>query len=198
LPKYRIDRNQLDQQLAAGKQLTLEVGFGNGEALLAMAEQSPEQFFIGAEVYRPGLGRLLQQVQQQQLDNIRVFDEDVIRLLNEVLPPHCLDKTCIFFPDPWPKKRHHKRRLINANFVQQLAASTCAGGHLFIATDWADYAESILAVMHGSTVWDNLSTSGHFMDRATFRPLTRFERRGTRLGHEVFDFCFEHKPVRHP
>jgi len=196
LPRYRLDREQLEQLLASGQRLALEIGFGNGEALLAMARQSPQRVFIGAEVYRPGLGRLLLQIQQHQLENIRVFDADVNLLLNTLLPVNCLEEVCIFFPDPWPKKRHHKRRLIGPDFVRQLASRTCPEGHLYIATDWPGYAESILAVMHESTDWVNLSASGDYVARASFRPLTRFEQRGTKLGHPVFDFCFAYRPIQ--
>jgi len=195
LPLYRIDRNRIDQLLAAARPMTLEIGFGNGEALLAMARQRPEHFFIGSEVYRPGLGRLLHRIQKGQLNNIAVFDQDVIQLLDEVLPDNCLDEVCIFFPDPWQKKRHHKRRLINAGFVQQLSRRTRSGGRLFIATDWAEYAEFILTVMTESTHWRNLSKTGDYVTRDSRRPLTRFEQRGNLLGHTVFDFCFESQTV---
>ncbi|HED14198.1 MAG TPA: tRNA (guanosine(46)-N7)-methyltransferase TrmB [Gammaproteobacteria bacterium] len=195
LPNYRFTKEHATKLLAADKQLILEVGFGNGETLLAMARERPEYFFIGAEVYRPGLGRCLLRTQQEQLDNIAVFDRDVNQLLTDVLPAHSLDQTCIFFPDPWPKKRHHKRRLVSRAFVQQLATRTRVGGLLFMATDWRDYATAILEVMAEQRCWQNLSKTGNFVSRAIFRPLTRFERRGTQLGHQVFDFRFQYQPT---
>lgn len=168
----------------AAKPLTLEIGFGNGDTLAEIAEQEPHHNFIGIEVHRPGVGHLLRLTHEKSLANLRIFNEDAVRVLDVGIPDHRLDRVLILFPDPWPKKRHHKRRLVQTEFVAKLARKIRPGGTLRIATDWADYAEHIAEVMSASTQFSKRETTG-------LRPVTRFEKRGLRLGHEVCDLIFE-------
>lgn len=171
--------------------LTLEIGFGNGATLLAMAQAAPGENFIGIEVHRPGVGRLLQGLEQLELDNVRVFNADAVPVLQEAVPDGCLDRVLLFFPDPWHKKRHHKRRLVQAGFVALLARKLRPGGILHMATDWEDYAAHMLAVVGASGQFRNLAGNGLYAGRPAWRPQTKFETRGIRLGHTVHDLLFE-------
>jgi tRNA (guanine-N7-)-methyltransferase len=170
----------------------LEIGFGNGDALLGMAEAHPDNDYLGIEVYRPGIGGLLLRAAERGLSNLRVIQGDAVEVLPAAVPDGALAAAYVFFPDPWPKKRHHKRRLIDRPFVDLLTAKLAAGGLLYVATDWADYAEQILAVLDAHPCLRNRAAGGTYAERPTERPLTRFESRGRRLGHEVFDLLFEH------
>ncbi len=163
--------------------IVLEIGFGMGDSLLQMAEENPEVNFIGVEVHRPGVGHLLNRVLENGTTNIRVFAEDSIDVLKNCMPLASLDKIQIFFPDPWHKKKHHKRRLLNQDFAQLLASRLKSDGVLHIATDWQDYAESIKETF---TNWRETDVPP--------RVETKYERRGRRLDHEVFDFAFQ-KPL---
>ena len=166
----------------------LEIGFGNGESLLVMAQHCPEQDFIGIEVHRPGVGHLLIQVMELNLSNIRVFCADAVAVLNSSIAAASLDRIQLFFPDPWPKKRHHKRRLIQPPFVVLLADKLKPGGILHLATDWQDYAEHMLTVLELSPCFSNTATG--FAPRPPERPLTKYEQRGQRLGHTVYDLLY--------
>lgn len=171
--------------------LTLEIGFGNGDALLAMAQADPGRNFIGIEVHRPGVGHLLLGLEQLELENVRVFNADAVPVLQGALPDGCLDRVLLYFPDPWHKKRHHKRRLVQPAFVSLLARKLRPGGMLHMATDCEDYAAHMLAVIEDSGLFRNLAGAGCYADRPAWRPQTRFERRGMRLGHTVHDLLFE-------
>lgn len=166
----------------------LEIGFGNGDALLAAASARPDCDFIGIEVHRPGVGRLFARLAQAGIANVRVVVADASEVLTRHVAPAALTEASIFFPDPWPKKRHHKRRLIQPAFVATLARVVMLGGELRLATDWADYAEHMLAVLSADPHWRNTVT--RFAPRPPSRPLTRFEARGERLGHRVYDLAF--------
>lgn len=170
--------------------LSIEIGFGNGDNLLARCQAEPERDFLGIEVHRPGVGRLLDRADEAGITNLRVACHDAVEVLRDWLPPACADEVQILFPDPWPKKRHHKRRLIQPPFVDLLAAVLAPGGRLWLATDWADYAEQMLAVLGADPRFANLSAEGGTIPRPPNRPVTRFEARGRRLGHAVFDFGF--------
>lgn len=170
--------------------LTLEIGFGMGQSLLAMASTSPERDFIGIEVHKPGVGRLLHGMAQSDLRNVRVYCHDAVEVLRDCIPAHSLDCVQIFFPDPWHKKRHHKRRLIQAPFIDALAPKIKAGGTLHLATDWENYAEQMMAVLSASPDFTNSCKAGQFAPRPASRPQTKFEQRGTRLGHGVWDLLF--------
>ncbi len=169
----------------------LEIGFGDGEALIAMAQTHPEMDFLGVEVHRPGVGSLLRQAQAQALNNTRVICADAVEVLTHQLPDACLDRIQIFFPDPWPKKRHHKRRLIQPAFVALLARKLKPRGYLHLATDWEDYAQHMLAVLGASPEFMN--TEKGFAPRPDYRTLTKFERRGQRLGHGTWDLIFQRR-----
>jgi tRNA (guanine-N7-)-methyltransferase len=169
---------------------TLEIGFGNGENLAALAAACPERDFLGIEVHRPGVGRLLQVLEAQQLRNVRLICHDAVEVLAQQIGPQWLQEILILFPDPWPKKRHHKRRLVQRAFAQMLAERLAPGGVLRIATDWEPYALEMLATLSAVTLLQNLATDGAFVPRPTQRQPTRFERRGERLGHEVWDLAF--------
>jgi tRNA (guanine-N7-)-methyltransferase len=167
----------------------LEIGFGNGEAILADASAHPERDFIGIEVHRPGVGRLLLGIEAAGLGNVRVICRDAVEVLGR-LPDASLDEVRIFFPDPWHKKRHHKRRLIQPTFIDVLAPKLGAGGRLHLATDWAPYAEHMLAVMEARGDFANEAGPGRYSPRPPARPQTHFEKRGLALGHAVFDLCY--------
>ena len=192
LPKYGCPTGPLDLPQLFGRDArrTLEIGFGNGDALLALAARHPEQDFLGIEVHRPGVGRLLLHLEEQQLGNVHVICEDAVQVLREQLPDAALDAVLIYFPDPWPKKRHHKRRLMQPEFVELLAAKLKAGGRLHLATDWEDYARHAREVLAASPLFHNLDPAGGCVPRPPERPATRFEARGLKLGHAVYDLLY--------
>ncbi len=174
--------------------LTLEIGFGNGESLAIMAAQAPDTDFIGIEVHRPGVGHLLQELDKQTLDNVRVFNEDAMKVLRECLPDCCLDRLLLFFPDPWHKKRHHKRRIVRPDFIELVAQKLNPGGILHMATDWENYAEHMLEVMERAPAFRNCAEAGLYSEKPGYRPVTKFERRGRKLGHGVWDLLFQYLP----
>lgn len=167
----------------------LEIGFGSGQALLDWAEAAPDWNLLGIEVYEPGIGSLLKGIAERQLDNIRVISEDAAEVLASDIAPGALQEVRVFFPDPWPKKRHHKRRLINPPFAALLADRLSPQGHVRLATDWQDYAEQMLAVLNAESGLVNEADEG-FAPRFEGRNVTRFEARGQRLGHPVWDLCY--------
>ncbi len=171
--------------------LALEIGFGMGQALLAQAEARPDWNWLGIEIYLPGIGSALSGLTQRGLSNVRILDGDARQALTAMLAPQSLSQVSIFFPDPWPKARHHKRRLIQPDFAALLATRLQPGGRLLLATDWAPYAEHMLAVLQDEPALRNTAPAGSFAPRPAQRPETNFERRGLRLGHEVFDLIYE-------
>lgn len=182
-PLYGIDTALIvnSDSANAAKQI-VEIGFGMGDSLLAMAEQFPDYQFIGIDIYRAGIGSVLNTLHQRNLKNIRLINDDAVNVLAN-FPNHSIDTLLIFFPDPWPKKRHHKRRLIQPDFINLVIKKLKVGGYLHIATDWKPYAEHIESVLSG---FPHLET---FADnRVMSRALTKFEQRGIRLGHEVYEF----------
>lgn len=180
----------LDALLGEGHKRVLEVGFGMGQSLARMAADNPDKRFIGIEVHRPGVGRLLHLLAEQELSNVRVFCHDAVEVLRHCIPASSLDTVQIFFPDPWHKKRHNKRRLIQPPFVELVVSRLRPGGTLHLATDWEPYAEQMLEVLSANPDLENLAGSGGYAARPEGRPLTRFEQRGTRLGHSVQDLLF--------
>jgi tRNA (guanine-N7-)-methyltransferase len=169
---------------------TLEIGFGNGENLLALAAADAGRDFLGVEVHRPGVGRLLLGLEARALTNVRVICHDAVEVLGEQIAPQWLQEILILFPDPWPKKRHHKRRLVQGPFAAVLASRLMHGGVLRLATDWQPYALEMLATLGAVAGLRNLAADGAFAARPAERAPTRFERRGERLGHEVWDLAF--------
>lgn len=170
--------------------LNLEIGFGMGKSLADMAEAAPEQDFIGVEVHLPGVGALLKEVEDRGLTNVRVYNIDANDVIDLCLPDACLDRAMVFFPDPWHKKKHHKRRLIQPEFVQRIRHKLRVGGILHLATDWENYAEYMMEVMAESEGFANAQGIGEFSPRPNERPITKFEQRGERLGHGVRDLLF--------
>jgi tRNA (guanine-N7-)-methyltransferase len=173
----------------------LEIGFGAGEVIGALAKAHPETDYLGIEVHRAGVGRLLLRAQAERLANLRIMCHDAVEVLENSIADQSFDSILIFFPDPWHKKRHHKRRLIDTRFVALLAGKLRPNGVLRLATDWQAYAEQMLQVANASERLVSLSADGTYVPRPEFRPATRFERRGTRLGHGVWDLAFEKLPT---
>jgi tRNA (guanine-N7-)-methyltransferase len=168
----------------------LEIGFGAGEVIGALAEANPHTEYLGIEVHRSGVGRLLLRAEQAKLSNIRLICHDAVEVLSMAIPDRCFDEILVFFPDPWHKKRHHKRRLIDTDFVALLADKMRTGGILRLATDWQAYAEQMLEVCNANPRFESLSPDRTYVIRPAFRPPTRFERRGARLGHGVWDLAY--------
>lgn len=196
---YGLDMTQGNQALndvfaKADSPLVLEIGFGMGDSLLHMAAIYPDTNFIGIEVHVPGVGRLVNQADLQQLQNLRIFCADAIDVLTECIPESSLDRIQIFFPDPWHKSRHHKRRLVQAHFVTLAVSRLKTGGLIHMATDWLPYAESALEVFENCPDLTNHSGDGPFSKRPDYRPETKFERRGVLLGHSVSDLIFMKRP----
>ena len=168
----------------------LEIGFGAGEVIGALAQANPDIDYLGIEVHRSGVGRLLLHAQQRELKNLRVICSDAVDVLREQIADASFDEILVFFPDPWHKKRHHKRRLIEASFVALAAAKLRLGGILRLATDWQAYAEQMLEVCNADPALESLSGDSTYVARPGFRSPTRFERRGERLGHGVWDLAY--------
>jgi tRNA (guanine-N7-)-methyltransferase len=166
----------------------LEIGSGMGETTAHIAAAHPEHNFIALEVHSPGVGSLLQKMEAAQLTNLRIIQHDAVDVVEHMIAPTSLAGIHVFFPDPWPKKRHHKRRLLQAPFIHELAQRLCVGGYLHIATDWAEYAEDVLAALTSEPLFKN--SVARYAPRPETRPQTKFETRGLRLGHEVFDLFF--------
>lgn len=168
----------------------IEIGFGMGQSLCAMARENPQINYIGIEVHQAGIGALSADIAEQDLKNIRLISGDAVGLLHECVPDGSLQGIQIFFPDPWPKKKHHKRRLIQPSFVQLLVQKLSNEGWLHCATDWQDYAEHILSVLNAEPSLHNTSVEETYVERPETRPLTKFEQRGQRLGHGVWDLVY--------
>lgn len=170
----------------------LEIGFGSGYSLLAMAKAHPEQDFIGIETHRPGIGTLLLNMQAAQVNNIRIYYADAVEVLMQCIPENSLDVIQIFFPDPWPKRRHHKRRLIQPEFVNLLARKLKMQGTLHLATDWEDYAKQMMKVLSSAKQYANTAGKDQFAPRSTQRPvITKFERRGEHSGRKIWELQFK-------
>jgi tRNA (guanine-N7-)-methyltransferase len=168
----------------------LEIGFGSGEVIGQLAEMHLDRNYLGIEVHRSGVGRLLLRAEQSGLRNLRVICDDAVDVLRGCIADDSFDEVLVFFPDPWHKKRHHKRRLIDAPFAALLTAKLRSGGTLRLATDWQDYAMQMLAVCNATPGLQNQSADATYVSRPKFRPPTRFERRGERLGHGVWDLAY--------
>ncbi|MEY3220854.1 MAG: hypothetical protein RIT27_2211 [Pseudomonadota bacterium] len=169
----------------------LEIGFGMGDSLAEMAANNPQHDYIGIEVYQAGVGHLLLHIEKQLLTNIRILNTDAVNVITTQLAPQSIDVVYIFFPDPWHKKRHHKRRLIQIPFLDLLANILKKDGKLYIATDWENYAQHILSTLDQHSAFCNHFGKGNFAPRTEQRPLTKFEKRGQRLGHHVWDFVYQ-------
>jgi tRNA (guanine-N7-)-methyltransferase len=191
-----------DFAAAFGRQapLVLEIGFGMGETTAAIAAARPGTDFLGIEVHTPGVGSLLKLIAENQLSNVRVIQHDAVEVVRDMIAPASLAGIHVFFPDPWPKKRHHKRRLIQPPFVALLASRLAPAGYFHCATDWEEYAQQMLEVLSAEPLLENTaagpstSLGTGFAPRPDYRPLTKFEQRGLRLGHGVWDVIFRRRP----
>lgn len=192
LPKFGIPyaAAPLDWSAVYGRTAPriLEIGFGMGESTAEIAAAHPQNDYLGIEVHTPGVGSLLKQIAERDLKNVRIIQHDAVEVLKNMLTPDSLDGAHIFFPDPWPKKRHHKRRLIQAPLAALLASRLKPGAYIHVATDWAEYAEQVLAVLGAESLLRN--TAEGYAPRPAYRPLTKFEQRGLKLGHGVWDIVF--------
>ncbi|MEW6990848.1 tRNA (guanosine(46)-N7)-methyltransferase TrmB [Colwelliaceae bacterium 6441] len=171
--------------------VVLEIGFGMGKSLVEMAKNAPELNFIGIEVHKPGVGACIALTQEQEVTNLKVYEHDAIEILADCIPNNSLTTVQLFFPDPWHKKKHHKRRIVSAEFVESIRQKLKVGGVFHMATDWENYAECMLEDMQNSQGYKNLSDNSDYVPRPDSRPLTKFENRGQRLGHGVWDLQFE-------
>ncbi len=198
-PMYGLDDTNapLDANAVFGRTapLVFEIGFGMGDSLAEQAQRHPEKDFIGVEVHRPGVGKLLREIHQRELTNLRIYCHDATEILQHCIANGSLDTIQIFFPDPWHKKRHHKRRLIQPALVQRLVTKLAEGGKLHLATDWQNYAEHMMEVLSAADGLVNTAGSGNYAAE-TERPVTKFQRRGLRLGHGVWDLLFEKQTAR--
>ncbi|MGI9213018.1 MAG: tRNA (guanosine(46)-N7)-methyltransferase TrmB [Methylococcaceae bacterium] len=195
-PRYGLPENQaIDVYGLFGRRapLVVEIGFGNGDSLAEMAASSPDKDYIGIEVHRPGVGHLLMEIEKRELNNLRVHRGDAVKYLQHCLPDTSIYCLQIFFPDPWHKKKHHKRRLISTDFLTLAAKKLEPQGYIHIATDWEEYAEHCITVLKANPAWVNTAHSGDFVARPGHRPLTKFEQRGHRLGHGVWDIVYTRK-----
>jgi tRNA (guanine-N7-)-methyltransferase len=189
---YAVEFIEPDTVFGRRAPLVLEIGFGMGDATAAIAEAMPDTDFLGVEVHPPGVGALLKHIGDRHLSNVRIVQHDAVEVLEHMVAPGSLAGVHVFFPDPWHKKRHHKRRLIQPTFVRQLAEHLAPGGRLHCATDWGPYAEQMLEVLSAEPLLEN--TAQGYAPRPAYRPLTKFENRGLKLGHGVWDLVFRRRP----
>lgn len=171
--------------------VVMEIGFGMGKSLVEMAANHPEMDFIGIEVHRPGVGACLHDAGELGLTNLRVMEHDAVEVLNKMIPEQGLARLQLYFPDPWHKKRHHKRRIVQPEFVETLRSKLQINGHFHMATDWENYAEHMAEVMNAAPGYANTATQGDYVPRPEYRPITKFEVRGQKLGHGVWDLIYE-------
>ncbi len=187
LPKGKIDLTALfDQQQAT----VLEIGFGNGDSLLAMAINTPDKNFLGIEVYEAGVGRLINEANKHKLTNLKIIKDDAVEVLKCHIEDNSFEAFQLFFPDPWHKKKHHKRRIIQKDFLDLISSKLQSGGTIHMATDWKNYAEHMMKTLEAHPHFKNSLGAHNYSVRPEHRPITKFERRGERLGHGVWDLIF--------
>ena len=186
---YCEEMQNLDEIFGRRAPIFLEIGFGMGEATAVIAAQHPENNYLGIEVHTPGVGALLRKIEELGLDNIRIVQHDAVDVIKHMIPSQSLSGVHIFFPDPWPKSRHHKRRLIQSPLVALLCEKLKADGYIHIATDWESYAEHIASVLENEPCLRHVAEA-----HADARPSTKFEQRGLKLGYQVWDFIYERRP----
>ena len=191
--EFRDEMLDLAKLFGREAPVVLEIGFGMGKSLVEMAAAAPETNFIGIEVHRPGVGACLTSAQEAGITNLRLFCHDAVEVLGQMTPDQSIDTLQLFFPDPWHKSRHHKRRIVQPAFVQMLRPKLKIGGVFHMATDWENYAEHMVEVMSVAEGFANTVTDGVYAPRPDSRPLTKFEQRGHRLGHGVWDLLFARK-----
>ncbi len=194
MPRFGIPfrKRTLDLSFVFGRRapIVLDIGFGDGTALLTLAANNPDLDYLGIEVHEPGIGHLLLQLERAGLDNVRIIAHDAVEVVELMLPPGQVDAVNLFFPDPWPKKRHHKRRIVQPSFVRDIARALKPRGIFHVATDWAGYAEHVVSVLDGCEQFEALSSRQATSEPLVDRPTSKFERRGIALGHTVTDIHF--------
>lgn len=194
MPVYGINYQEklidLDQIFARDNPKIIEIGFGMGDATLEIAQSNPNNDYLGIEVHTPGVGALLMKLNQLQLTNLKVINHDAVEVLKYMISDNAVEGFHIYFPDPWPKKRHHKRRIMQEQFIRLLVNKLKPGGYIHFATDYTEYADTTLELMNSLGYISNSSSSKNFVDRPNYRPLTKFEKRGFNLGHNSFDLIF--------
>ncbi len=188
--EYTKTAFDLDKEFGRHAPVVLEIGFGMGHSLVEMAKAEPNKDFIGIEVHRPGVGTCLMAADEQGVNNLRVMEHDAVEVLRDCIPDGSLSRVQLYFPDPWHKKRHHKRRIVQPDFVELLRQKLTVGGLFHMATDWENYAEHMLETMLAAPGFSNTAEDGKYVPRPSYRPLTKFEQRGHRLGHGVWDLVF--------
>ena len=181
----------IEQVFGRNAPLIVEIGFGNGDSLAAMAEANPDLNYLGIEVHRPGVGHLMMLLEQRGIENVRIYHHDAIEVLEQKIPDHSIAGLHLFFPDPWHKRRHHKRRIVRPSFLDLLNKKLIHGGYFHAATDWKDYAKDMLTTLSANSGLINTSPTGDYCPRPDYRPLTKFENRGLKLGHGVWDLIFK-------
>jgi tRNA (guanine-N7-)-methyltransferase len=198
-PRFGIEDDSGPVDLAAtfgnSHPVIVDIGFGNGESTWQMAQAAPEKNFLGIEVHPPGVGHLLLKLEEHGLSNVRILQGDAMDFLRRRVADAALHGVCLYFPDPWPKKRHNKRRIVQSGFIDLLAQRIGPGGILHMATDWTPYAEHMLDVLRNHPAFENLSEDGQFSERPFFRPQTKYELRGRKLGHTVHDLIYRRRMV---
>ena len=196
-PEFGVDYSAVPLNFSAlfnrDAEVILEIGFGNGDSLWQMAQAQPDKNYFGIEVHRPGVGHLLRLVEQSECKNIRVSNRDAIDVLEHQIADNSIDRLQLFFPDPWHKKKHNKRRIVQDKFIKQVARILKPGGVFHLATDWEHYAKHMLRTLNSSDLFNNLSNDDTFVPKPEERPTTKFEKRGHRLGHGVWDLLFQKK-----
>lgn len=189
--EYRNETISLVEVFDRDAPVVLEIGFGMGKSLVEMAAAAPTKNFIGIEVHKPGVGACLGDAGELGLSNLRVMEHDAVEVLKNMLPDESLSRLQLFFPDPWHKKRHHKRRIVQAEFVELIRTKLAIGGHLHMATDWEPYAQHMAEVVNNNSAYTNTAEEGDYVPRPDYRPITKFETRGQKLGHGVWDLIYE-------
>jgi len=195
-PRYGITLHpgqmlNFDELFARSAPRVLEIGFGDGASLMAMAKACPEKDFIAVEVYRRGIARLLAGIVKNAITNIRIIYKDAVEVVSEHIPNQSLQAVQIYFADPWPKTRHHKRRLIQTDFIQLISEKLVLGGVIHCATDWENYAQHMISVLSENKALHNKAGPNIFLERPSFRPVTKYEKRAEKVGRSIFDLMFE-------
>lgn len=195
LPKfgieYKLEFINLDDYFKRQSPKIIEIGFGMGNATWQIAKNNPQNDYLGIEVHLPGVGALLTHIEEQDINNIRIIRHDAVEVLKNMIPDNSIDGFHIYFPDPWHKKRHHKRRIIQNKFVQLLASKLKNGAYIHLATDWEDYAHWMLDILNSEPALKNTSPTNDYVERPEYRPITKFETRGIKLGHGIWDIIYK-------
>jgi tRNA (guanine-N7-)-methyltransferase len=188
---YELANEGVGTAIRAFNSVVLEIGFGNGDALIEMAGNEPDTLYIGVEVHKPGVGRCLSIIEKNKLPNVRIISHDAVEVMQHMIPQQSLDKVLLYFPDPWHKRRHHKRRIVNQKFRDLAFKLLKPDGNVHFATDWQNYAEHMAQELLSDARFSNRGNSDGYAQRPDYRPRTKFEQRGIKLGHGVWDLVFQ-------